>query len=413
MKRKHRHLFIIGLVLPLLALAQEQGVRTGADLLLTKHFDLIKGKKLGLVLNHTAILSDGQHLVDALHKAKNVKVVALFGPEHGVRGDTTGPVESSVDPKTGIPIHSLYSATNKPTAQMLRGIDVLIYDIQDVGARFYTYISTLGHIMEAAAEQGIRVIVLDRPNPIGGLYVDGPVRDDTLKSFVAFAKIPIAYGMTIGELAQMYNGEGWLEPSVKADLHVVKMENWKRSMWYDQTQLPWIRPSPNMPTLATATVYTGTCLFEGVNISEGRGTKRPFEYIGAPWIDAVRVIQLLAKEPLHGVKFRPIQFTPTQAPQNARPPKYKGELCKGIFVIVKDRTVFEAVKTGIYLLWAIKKIHPEKMQWRLPGFDRLSGTSSVRTMLDTGKTPEEIFSAWKADLERFKSIRQRYLLYPR
>jgi uncharacterized protein YbbC (DUF1343 family) len=189
------------------------------------------------------------------------------------------------------------------------------------------------------------------------------------------------------------------------------MENWKRSMWYDQTGLQWIRPSPNMPTLAAATVYTGTCLFEGVNISEGRGTKRPFEYVGAPWLDAVRVATLLMKTPLQGVKLRPIQFTPTQRPNNAEPPKYNRKLCNGIFVIVTDRTAFEPVKVGLELLWAIKTTHPDKMQWRLPTFDRLSGTPSVRTMLDGGKSPDEIFTSWKPDLERFKNVRARYLLY--
>jgi len=392
-------------------LAHAQKVITGADLLISNHFDLIKGKRVGLVVNHTALLSDGRHLADVLHATKDVKLVALFGPEHGLRGDTTGPVTDGIDAKTGVPVHSLYGKINKPTPEMLKGIDVLIYDIQDVGARFYTYVSTLGYIIEAGAENRIPVVVLDRPNPIGGMYVDGPVRDDTLKSFVAFGKIPIAHGMTVGELAMMYNGEGWLRNGIKADLRVIRMENWKRSMWYDQTGLQWIRPSPNMPTLAAATVYTGTCLFEGVNISEGRGTKRPFEYVGAPWLDAVRVATLLMKTPLQGVKLRPIQFTPTQRPNNAEPPKYNRKLCNGIFVIVTDRTAFEPVKVGLELLWAIKTTHPDKMQWRLPTFDRLSGTPSVRTMLDGGKSPDEIFTSWKPDLERFKNVRARYLLY--
>lgn len=411
MRKRMLFLLLFALLFQAFVTAQGQKVLTGSDLLLTKHFDLIKGKKLGLVVNHTALLSDGRHLADVLHETKSVKLVALFGPEHGVRGDTTGPVVDGIDAKTGVPVHSLYGKINKPTPKMLRGVDILIYDIQDVGARFYTYISTLGHIMEAAAEHGIPVIVLDRPNPIAGTYVDGPVRHDTLKSFVAFGKIPIAHGMTVGELAMMYNGEGWLENGIKADLHVIQMENWKRTMWYDETGLRWIRPSPNMPTLATATVYTGTCLFEGVNISEGRGTKRPFEYIGAPWIDAIRVIGQLKNAPLQGVKFRPIEFTPAQAPHNARPPKYNGELCKGIFVIATDRTAFEPVQVGLYLLWAIKKTHPDKMQWRLPSFDRLSGTASFRMMLDEGKSPEEISAAWKADLERFRRVRAKYLLY--
>jgi uncharacterized protein YbbC (DUF1343 family) len=393
------------------SIAIPQNVVTGADLLFTKHFDFIKGKNVGLVVNHTALLSNGQHLADAIHARNDVKLIALFGPEHGVRGDTTGPVHDAVDKKTGVPMYSLYGKTYKPTPEMMKGIDVLIYDIQDVGARFYTYISTLGHAMEAAAEHTIPMIVLDRPNPIQGLYIDGPVRHDTLKSFVAFGKIPIAHGMTVGELALMYNGEQWLEKGLKADLKVIAMENWKRTMWYDQTGLKWVRPSPNMPTLATATVYTGTCLFEGVNISEGRGTDKPFEYISAPWIDVNRVAQLLKNAPLKGVSFQPNEVTPTQRPNNARAPKYNGEPCKGIFVDVTDRNSFEPVKAGIYLLWAIRTAHPDQIQWRQQTIDRLSGTVTVRTMIDAGKTPQEIFQTWQEGLEYFKSIRSKYLLY--
>jgi len=391
--------------------AQDQKTIIGADLLFTKYFDLIKGKNVGLVVNHTALLADGRHLVDAMSEREDVKLVALFGPEHGVRGDTTGAVPDAVDPATGVPMYSLYGKTYKPTPDMMKGIDVMIFDIQDVGARFYTYISTLGYAMEAAAEHGIPFIVLDRPNPIGGLYVDGPIRDDTLKSFVAFGKMPVAHGMTVGELATMYSQEKWLENGIQASVKVITMEQWKRDMWYDETGLQWVRPSPNMPTLATATVYTGTCLFEGANISEGRGTERPFEYIGAPWVDAARVGDKLRATPLRGVRFHPIEFTPTKKPNNARAPKYDSESCNGIFVEVTDRIQFEPVKTGIYLLWAFKTTHPDKFQWRPPTIDRLSGTPAIRTMLDAGKSPEEVIATWKIGLKRFNAIRSKYLLY--
>lgn len=386
-------------------------VLTGADILLTEKIDLLKGKNLGLVVNHSALLSDGTHIVDAIYARKDMKILALFGPEHGIRGDTTGSIANAVDLKTGIPIYSLYGKTYKPTPEMLKGIDMLIFDIQDVGARFYTFISTLGFVMEAAAESHIPVMVLDRPNPITGLYVDGPITEDTLKSFVAFAPIPIVYGLTIGELAQMYNEAGWLKNKVKANLTVIKMKNWERSMWYDQTGLTWIKPSPNMPFLSTAIVYPGSCLFEGTNVSEGRGTEKPFEYIGATWIDANKVISELKKVNLHSVSFEPVEFTPEWYKFNARPPKYYNEKCSGIYIHVTDRNTFESVKAGIALLWAIKKIHPDKFEWRKSTIDRLAGTTNIRLLIDKGKTPEEIFNSWKEGLDHFKKIREHCLLY--
>ena len=265
---------ILPLVLLSLAACQKPVV-VGADVLIHQREDLIKGKRIGLVTNHSGLLANGEHIADALHQMSDVTLVALYGPEHGVRGDTTGPLQNGTDPGTGVPVYSLYGATYKPTPEMLKGVEVLVFDIQDVGARFYTYISTLGNVMSAAAENHIPIIVLDRPNPVTGLYVDGPVLEDSLKSFVGYAPIPIAYGMTMGELAEMYNGEGWLDNGVKAELTVVRLQNWKRSMWYDQTGLRWVRLSPNMPTLNTAIPYTGTCLVEGINVSEGRGTDRP------------------------------------------------------------------------------------------------------------------------------------------
>ncbi|MCU7495871.1 MAG: DUF1343 domain-containing protein [Ignavibacteria bacterium] len=395
----------------LLLTAQNLKVKTGDDLLLTKYFNLIKGKKIGLVTNHTGLLSDGRHIADVLHENKDIQLVALFGPEHGVRGDTTGAVENAVDKKTGVPAFSLYGKTYKPTPEMLKGVEVLIYDIQDVGARFYTYISTLGHIMEAAAENNIPVIVLDRPNPITGVHVDGFVTDDTLKSFVAFGKIPVQHGMTIGELAELYNGEKMLAGGRKADLTVVKMEGWKRSMWYDQTGLKWVKTSPNLPVLETAEVYPGTCFFEGVNISEGRGTERPFQYIGAPWADQNKVAKLLKDKKIKGADFKAVEFTPEFLPNNARPPKFYKKLCKGVYLGVKDRNSFEPVKAGIYLLWAFKQTGADSLKWKTKSIDLLAATPRLRQMIDAGKSPEEIIKSYQKELADFKKIRQKYLLY--
>jgi uncharacterized protein YbbC (DUF1343 family) len=383
----------------------------GADLLFSKYFKYIKGKRVGVVTNPTAVLSDGRHLVDALYKNKDVKVVALFGPEHGIRADTTGSVDNAVDPVTGVPVYSLYGKIYKPTPEMMKNIDILIFDIQDVGARFYTFISTLGYAMEAASEKGIPIIVLDRPNPIRGVYVDGPVALDSMESFVAYAPIPIAYGMTIGELASIYNQEGWLHNGKKCDLIIAKMEGWNRNMWYDQTGLKWIKPSPNMSYLSTAIVYPGTCIFEGTNVSEGRGTEKPFEYIGAPWLNAVKTANDLNGYNLDGVKFEAVQETPVLTPNNTGPPKYFNQKCNDIYIKVVNRNIFKPVETGIYLLWEIKKDHPGSFEWREKTFDRLCGTPDVRLMLDKGDTPAEIISSWKKDLDNFKIIRSKYLLY--
>ncbi len=386
-------------------------IKLGADLLIKDNIALIKGKTLGLVVNQASVLSDGRHLVNALSEEKAVRIGALFSPEHGIRGDTTSAVEDTVDKETGVPIFSLYGKTYKPTPEMLKGIDVLIYDLQDVGAKFYTNLSTLGFAMEAASEKGIPIIVLDRPNPIRGTYVDGPVTDDSMRSFVGYATIPIAHGLTVGELAQMYNGESWLHNGRKADLTVVKMEGWARNMWHDQTGLAWTKPSPNMPALSTATVYTGTCFFEGTNVSEGRGTDKPFELIGAPWLDTERLVPELNRLSLPGVEFEGARFIPALKPGNTHPPKYDGEPCNGVFIKVTDRDKFEPVKAGLYLLWAIKNGHPKAFEWKTATIDRLAGTAELRNMLDEEKTPQEIISTWQAGLKKYVFLRSKYLIY--
>lgn len=410
MKHRLRFLLVLTLLIGALGIAQ---VKSGADLLFEKHMNLIEGKRVGLVTNHTAVLSNGKHLADALHEDKRTTLVALFGPEHGVRGDAPAGdrIQDAVDSKTGVPAYSLYGAINKPTKEMLKGVDVLIYDIQDVGVRFYTYISTLSYAMEAAAEQNIPTIVLDRPNPIRGTWVEGFNRDDSLRSFVGLHPIVLATGMTIGELATMYNAEGWLKDGIRANLTVVKMEGWSRTMWYDQTGLKWLPPSPNIPTLETAILYPGTCLFEGTNLSEGRGTMRPFENIGAPYVDGAAWARTLNALNLRGVRFDPVEFAPKSIPTMATRPKRLGETCGGVMVKITDREVLEPVKVGVAMLVTVKKLYPDSLKWRERSIDRLSGTPKLRLAVDAGATTDEIVKMWRSDVEKFKKIREKHLLY--
>ncbi len=387
-------------------------VKTGADLLFEKHIGLVEGKRLALVTNHSAVLSNGKHLADALVENLKTKLVVLFGPEHGIRGQAPAgkSVRDSIDPKSGIPVYSLYGRINKPTAEMLRNVDVLIFDIQDIGARFYTYESTLSLAMEAAAENRIPFIVLDRPNPITGTRFDGFVLVDSLRSFVGMHRIPVAHGMTMGELATMINQEGWLKNGVRANLNVVRAEGWKREMWYDETKLKWIGPSPNMPSLQTAIVYPGTCLFEGTNLSEGRGTEKPFEYIGAPFVNGKQWADELNSLRLPGITFEPIVFVPQEIQNVVATPKHKGVRCEGVFLHVWDRNTYEPLKSAVHMLSSAKKLFP-MFQWRTSSIDRLAGTPKLRTSIDAGMTPENIVESWKEELERFKVLRNRYLIY--
>lgn len=385
-------------------------VRSGADVLVSERLGDVKGKRIGLVCNHTARLKDGRHLADVLHGTPGISLVALFGPEHGIRGEEEGSVVDGVDRQTGLPVYSLYGSAYAPASAVLDSIDILLFDIQDVGARFYTYISTLGHVMTAAARAGVPVVVLDRPNPIRGISVEGPVRSDSLKSFVGFAPIPVTHGMTVGELARMYNGEGYLEGGVRADLSVIEMTGWARGLWFDETGLQWVKPSPNMVTVRTATVYPGSCFFEGTNLSEGRGTAWPFEVIGAPWVDTARVLATLKGMGMPGVAFGGEAFVPRQT-QKGAVPKFDGQECRGIRLIVTDRNRFLPVATGVALLRAFRTSHPGEFRWRRASIDRLAGTPALREMLDAGKEPSAIVRSWGAEIDRFRAIRSKYLLY--
>jgi len=383
-------------------------VQFGVDVLLGEQADLLEGKRIGLVTNQTGVTSSLEWTVDALHKNPKARLACLFGPEHGIRGDIqdAAKIDSFNDSRTGLKVFSLYGDHYKPTPDMTRDIDALVYDIQDVGARYYTYIATMNRCLEAAAEQKKELIILDRPNPITGTAIEGNMLEESHRSFVGERPIPIRYGMTIGELAQMFNREF----VVGCDLTVLKAKGWKRSMWYDETELPWVMPSPNLPTLDAATVYPGTCLFEGVNVSEGRGTTRPFEILGAPWMDGFKLRERLTGEGISGVAFRGLCFVPTFG-------KFAGETCGGIQLHVGDRRHFRPVLTALKVLKAIMDLFPGKIEFRrsppdnICGFDRLAGTAMIRQELLAGAEPEKIEKNWQKELEDFRAKRRKYLLY--
>lgn len=374
-----------------------QPVSTGADRLLEPPYRTwLEGRRVGVITNQTGVNRQFVPTVEILEAEPTITVTALFAPEHGLSGHAQAgeKLESTAQ------VYSLYGRRRSPTPDMLSEVDLLIYDIQDVGARFYTYISTLYGSMKAAAAAGIPVIVLDRPNPIGGRRVEGPVLESGSESFVGIHRIPIRYGMTAGELARLFNQEAQLG----ADLRIVPLQGWKRDQWFDATGLPWIPPSPNMPTLDTATVYPGFCLLEGTNLSEGRGTTRPFEWVGAPWLEAEKLAEHLNRMPLPGVHFRPQSFTPTFS-------KYQGQLCRGVQVHVVDRETFRPVETAVYLLAAVRRRHPERFVIH-EGFDRLAGNSWMRRELVQGTNADAITSRWREELAEFRRLRVKYLLYP-
>ena len=393
--------------------AQEVKVTVGADILVSDSLHLIQNKRLGLVTNHSAILSNGAHLVDTLVALSNVKVTALFGPEHGVRGNAPDghSIKDGIDSKTGLPIYSLYGKTRKPSKEMLENIDVLIFDIQDIGARFYTYISTLHYTMIAAAENNIPIIVLDRPNPINGIIVDGPIRTEEFKSFVAIAPIPIQHGMTIGELATMFNEENWLDNGLKADLTIVKMNNWDRQYLFDECNLSWIAPSPNMPNLETALIYPGMCLIEGINASEGRGTYSPFLTFGAPYVNATDLLKELELFTIPGIELDTISYTPKSIPNMSTYPKYKNIKCNGITIKIIEREKLKALRFGIEVLYSLHKLYPNEFEFRKSWLDKLFGNKKLTKMLKSNSTPNEIFETWTDELDKFKILRKEYLLY--
>jgi uncharacterized protein YbbC (DUF1343 family) len=386
----------------------DEVVRTGAEVFLEDIPDFVRGKNIGFVTNHTGVSRDLEPLVNVFLR-RGLKVKALFGPEHGIRGEVADGVgvQSGVDAETGIPVFSLYGKTRKPDAEMLKGLDALVFDIQDVGARFYTFLWTMAHCLEAAAEHGLPFVVLDRPNPITGLHPEGPVLDPEFSSFVGLYPVPTRTAMTMGEVARFVASH--LEQGFAA-LRVVPMQGWKRSMWYDRTGLPWVAPSPNMPTLDTATVYPGFCIFEGTNVSEGRGTTKPFEVIGAPWIRASELAEAANALGLPGVRFRATHFIPYSS-------KYRDEPCQAVQAHVMDRDSFRPVRAGLELLILIRRLYPSSFKFREPSggqkafFDLLTGTGRVRKMVLDGACAAEIEATWQEGLSEFDRKRRELLLY--
>jgi uncharacterized protein YbbC (DUF1343 family) len=379
--------------------AIERTTLTGIDVLQRDGFKQLAGRRIGLITNHTGVNRAGISTVALLGKAPGVELVALFSPEHGFEGQLDiAKIEDSQDAATGLRIYSLYGKHRKPTAEMLEGLDTLVFDIQDIGARFYTYSSTLGGAMEAAAAAGKKFFVLDRPNPINGIDVEGPLLDDGSESFVGYHTIPIRHGLTIGELAKLFNAER----KIGVDLTVVPLEGWRRSDFYDGTGLTWINPSPNMRSLAEALLYPGVGLLETTNLSVGRGTDTPFEVIGAPWLDGRELARELKRQAPAGAAFVPVSFQPESS-------KFAGEICGGVNIIVTDRKTFRPVRTGFEIAVALRRLYPDA--WQSAGYARLLGSRKVLEALEAGKQAAELEAIYAAELEEFKTRRKPYLLY--
>ncbi|HJR59067.1 MAG TPA: exo-beta-N-acetylmuramidase NamZ domain-containing protein [Vicinamibacterales bacterium] len=374
-------------------------VLTGIDVLRADGFAILRGKRVGLVTNHTGRARDGATTIDLIHQAKEVKLVALFSPEHGIRGILDAKVPSERDEKTGLVIHSLYGETRRPTDEMLKDVDTLVFDLQDIGARFYTYTTTMAYVMEEAAKRKIGVVVLDRVNPINGVQIEGPELDKSQTGFTGyFPAMPIRHGMTLGELAQLFNAEN----RIGADLTVVRLRNWTRDQWFDSTAQPWINPSPNMRNLIQATLYPGIGAIEGTNISVGRGTDTPFEQIGAPWIDGVKLAEALNARNLAGIRFYPVRFTPTAS-------KHANEECQGVFMVVTDRIALRPVRVGAEIAAALSQMHGSKYQ--IEAAARLFGSSANLAALKAGGDPAALLAGWSRSEARWRLLRAKYLIY--
>ena len=381
--------------------ASEPPTLAGIDVLRADGFALLKGKRIGLVTNHTGRARDGATTIDLLHNfsaAAGHTLVALFSPEHGIRGVLDANVPSMTDEKTGLRIHSLYGETRRPTDAMLEGIDTLVIDLQDIGARFYTYATTMAYVMEEAAKRKIAVVVLDRPNPVNGFQIEGPMLDRSALGFTGYFPMPIRHAMTLGELARLFNGEN----GIGADPMVVPLKNWRREQWFDQTGLPWINPSPNMRNLLQAALYPGIGAIEGTNVSVGRGTDTPFQQLGAPWIDGVQLAGALNARRLSGVSFYPVRFTPASS-------KYANEECQGVFIVVTDRLALRPVRLGVEIAAALHKLYGSTFE--LGAAESLFGSRDGIARIHAGDDPEDIAASWAAGEARWRRMRAKYLLY--
>ncbi len=398
------------------------GVKAGIEALEAQGFAPLKGKRVGLITNHTGLTPDYRRTIDLLARAPGVRLTAIFTPEHGISGLRDDPhIESGKDEATGVPIYSLYRLSEpkpaevvqgpligrkeaeqgrrfRPTPEMLREVDVLVYDIQDIGARFYTYITTLGYLVEEAARAKIPLYVLDRPNPINGVTVEGPLLDEKYFSFVGYMRLPIRHGMTVGELARMFNGE----KNLGAEVRVITAEGWRRSQWMDETGLPWVNPSPNMRSLIQAILYPAVCLLESRQVSVGRGTDTPFQIVGAPWFKAREMAAYLNARNVPGVRFIARRFRPNAS-------LFKDQECEGLEILLLDRNALNAVGLGVELLSAVVKFHPGKFD--LGGIMRLLGNDATAARIRAGEDPRRIVESWQADLEAFRKVRAKYLLY--
>jgi uncharacterized protein YbbC (DUF1343 family) len=400
---------LYGVLSPVVFAAVDRAARTGAqlsrahvelgvDVLEEENFAPLQGKRVGLITNQTGVDSRGQRTIDVLAHAGGVRVVALFSPEHGITGQLDERVDSIVDATTGLPVHSLYGETRRPTDDMLRGLDALVFDLQDAGVRFYTYITTMGYALEAAARHKISFYVFDRPNPFGGELIEGPMLDRDRLSFEGYFPMPVLYGMTLGELANMFNAE----KQIGADLHVITMKNWRRNETYNSTGLAWIPPSPNLPALAALWSYPGVEILRATGLSVGRGTAKPFQMLGAPWIDGAKLVRELERRKIPGVVFASAKFTPSEDVS-------KGQPCEGVSIAITDWTAFRPVRMGLEIAAALQKLHPD--QFKAEKMIRLLGSSSTVKRLQRGDSSSRMIAGWSGELAAFRKMRAKYLLY--
>ncbi len=368
-------------------------------MLVEQGFAELRGRRVGLITNQTGVDRDGRRSIDLLAHADGVQLVALFSPEHGISGRAEERVASSTDAATGLPIFSLYGETLRPTDQMLRGVDALVFDIQDAGVRFYTYITTMAYAMEEAAKRKIAFYVLDRPNPLGGEVLEGPMLDRDRLSFVGYFPMPVRYAMTLGELAQMFNAEN----RIGCDLHVIAMANWRRRNLFEAAGLPWIPPSPNLRSLNATLLYPGLEILQNAGVSVGRGTEKPFELFGAPWIRAAELARYLNRRGVPGVRFVPTRFTP-------RAGLHKDQLCEGVAIVITRRASLRSMRMGLEISAALARLYPDRfdVESLLP----LLGSAAAIARLKKGDAPAAIVAGWAEDLEFFKKMRAKYLLYP-
>ena len=378
--------------------AKRVKVQLGIDVLAAGGFAPLAGLRIGLLVNDASRDGSGRRTVQVLASAQGVQLVALFSPEHGLGADRDGKIASGRDSETGLPIHSLYGAQRRPADNMLAGLDAVVVDLQDVGVRFYTYATTMGYLMEVAARRRLKVFVLDRPNPIGGAGVRGPMLDPDLRSFTGYFPMPLQHGMTLGELATMFNGE----LQTGADLTVIAMRGYRRDSWFDGTGLPWVNPSPNLRTVNAAVVYPGVALIEGTNVSVGRGTPVPFELVGAPWIDGPALAAYLERRGIAGVRFEPAVFTPNSD-------RYAGKRCQGIRIVLLDREALDAPRLGMELAVALHRLHPKT--FAVKDMLALLGSRPTLAAIEADKDPAVIARRWQAGVEAFAAMRAKYLLY--